>query len=167
VRAGPNLLCRPGPPAANSLMASTRFASVHQEETPQYAYVLAVVSGGLADIIPQIRGPFESWHLYALLGAVFGFFWPAKAVRWGAWLCLPVFMMMFINMVTTGWVVISLNELSILGWSLGPGCLGAYMGSKLYALILAGRRRASVRGCAAGGVAPRRPARGKFADLSD
>lgn len=113
-------------------MAGTHAHSVAGRESPQYACALAILSGGLAFVAPQLRASISTWLACALLATLFGFIWPDKALRWGGWLCLPMFLLLSFEMLSTGNIVgVLLSEGPIFVKALSSACLGAYIGSKL------------------------------------
>ena len=126
-------------------MSGTYPNSHLKRETPQYAYALAILSGGVAIIAPQIGSPISAVLSYALLAALFGSIWPETAVQWACWLCLPMILLLCFDVVATA------NLLGPLITSGPPliksvlfACLGAYTGSILsvhkIASHFAGRR---------------------------
>lgn len=106
--------------------------SIVVDKFPQYAYVLAILSGGTAYILTQLGGNrILPWLVYALLAALFSSIWPDRAMHWGGWLCLPIIMLLCFDVAVT----LSMDGLSnngtILAKALLSACLGAYIGSKL------------------------------------
>ena len=121
-------------------MAVTRSHSFPERESPQYAYALAILSGGIAFIAPQFGAPISTWLSCALLAALFGSIWPYQALQWGGWLCLPLLLLMGFDVISTknlGGVLSS--DGTLLVKALLSACLGAYIGSKLSVRKLAHR----------------------------
>jgi len=121
-------------------MAVTRSHSFPERESPQYAYALAILSGGIAFIAPQFGAPISTWLSCALLAALFGSIWPYQALQWGGWLCLPILLLMCFDVISTrniGGVLSS--DGTLLVKALLSACLGAYIGSKLSVRKLAHR----------------------------
>ncbi|MDT4897300.1 MAG: hypothetical protein QOH25_2377 [Acidobacteriota bacterium] len=112
-------------------MAGTYSKSIVEGESPQYAYALAILSGGIAYIAPQLGTPVAAWLFYALPAALFGFIWPDRGLRWGGLLCLPLISLIFFDMLGTGLIGGILSHGTILVKALSSACLGAYVGSKL------------------------------------
>lgn len=113
-------------------MAGAYSNSIHKAETPQYAYALAILSGGISIIVPQLGVPVPTWFSYLLLAALFGSIWPTKALQWGIWLCLPIVLLMFIDIVVAGNIVgVLLSSGIMLAKAVVSACTGAYVGSKL------------------------------------
>jgi hypothetical protein len=120
-------------------MAGTYSKSIPRKEAPQYAYTLAIFSGGLAFIIPQLGVRVASWLVYASLAALFGFIWPRRALQWGAWLCLPIVVMICFDFLNSWNIGVILSSGQIFLTSFISGCLGAYLGSKLSVRKIANR----------------------------
>jgi uncharacterized protein len=112
-------------------MAGTYSKSLLERESPQYSYVLAIWSGGIAFVILQLGLPVTAWLSYALLAALFAFIWPYKALRWGWWLCLPIGLLIFIDLLVTGNISGVLTSGIMVAKALCSACLGAYVGAKL------------------------------------
>lgn len=100
-------------------------------KSPQYAYALVILSGGVAFIAPQLGAPIDGWLIYALLAALFSFIWPYKAWQWACWLCLPLILLICSDMLITGIFSGIFRNLPILVRVLPSAFLGAYVGSKL------------------------------------
>jgi ankyrin repeat protein len=120
-------------------MAGTYSKSIPRVETPQYAYALAIFSGGLAFIVPQLGAHVASWLSYASLAALFGFIWPNRALQWGGWLCLPIVVLICIDFFSTGSVGVLLSTGLTFVTSFSSASLGAYVGSKLSVRKIADR----------------------------
>src|SRR5438067_1162912 len=121
-------------------MAVTRSHSFPERESPQYAYALAILSGGIAFVAPQFAAPISTWLSCAILATLFGTIWPAQALQWGGWLCLPLLLLMGFDVISTrnlGGVLSS--DGTIFVEALSSACLGAYIGSKLSVRKLAHR----------------------------
>lgn len=112
-------------------MAATHSKPHLQGEFPQYAYALAILTGGIVFMVAQMGAPRVAWASYALLGTLLGAVWPRGGLQWGFWLCLPIILMIFFEAVLT-WKLGGLWGYGmILMQSLGCACLGAYLGSIL------------------------------------
>jgi ankyrin repeat protein len=120
-------------------MAGTYSISIRKRETPQYAYVLAIFSGGIAFLVPQLGAPVATWLSYAPLAALFGSIWPKRALQWGGWLCLPIVVLVCFDFMVTGSITMLVSTGTIFVKSLSSGCLGAYVGSKLSLRKIANR----------------------------
>jgi ankyrin repeat protein len=120
-------------------MAGTHSKSILKRESPQYAYALAIFSGGIAFMAPQLGAPVAPWLSYAILAALFGSIWPHKALQWGGWLCLPIVVMVCFDFVLTGSIGMLSSTGTIFFKSLTSSCLGAYVGSKLSVRKIANR----------------------------
>jgi ankyrin repeat protein len=120
-------------------MAGTYSKSILKRETPQYAYALAIFSGGIAFIVPQFGAPVAPWLSYAPLAALFGSIWPKRALQWGGWLCLPIVVLICFDFIVTGSISMLVNNGTIFVKSLSSACLGAYVGSKLSLRKIANR----------------------------
>jgi len=106
--------------------------SIRKRETPQYAYVLAIFSGGLTFMLPQLGvRPLAAWLSYALLGALFASIWPRRALQWAGWLCLPIVLLIWIDVVVKSSASALLSKGMIFAKAILFACLGAYLGSKL------------------------------------
>lgn len=112
-------------------MAGTYSKSIASRETPQYAYALAIFSGGLAFIVPQLGAHVAPWLSYASLAALFGFIWPNRALQWGGWLCLPIFVLLCFDFFNTWSIGVLLSNGLTFLTAFSSACLGAYVGSKL------------------------------------
>lgn len=121
-------------------MAGTYSKAIFQGESPQYAYALAVLSGGVAFISSQVRSPIAVWLSYAVLAALFGSIWPYRVMQWGIWLCLPIVLLIFFDVMATGSINALLSNGMILVKALPSACLGAYVGSKLSVRKIANRQ---------------------------
>lgn len=114
------------------------------EKYPQYACVLGVLSGGVAFVLTQLGDPLVPWLCYALAAALFASIWPDRAQHWSIWLCLPIFFMLFFDLVTTWSAGMLFRNVITLTKALSAACLGAYAGSKL-SLRRAARRHPNKR----------------------
>jgi ankyrin repeat protein len=110
-------------------MTGTYSNSNLERKAPQYAYALAILSGGIAYIVPQLGVPIASWLSYALLAALFGSIWPYKAWQWGGWLCLPFVLLILMDMLITWSIGGLLSSGTIFAKVLLFASLGAYVGS--------------------------------------
>src|SRR5207248_2448570 len=93
-----------------------------------------------AFVAPQFGAPISTWLSCALLAALFGSIWPAQALQWGGWLCLPLFLLTCFDAISTknfGGVLSSDGVVFVK--ALLSACLGAYVGSKLSVRKLARR----------------------------
>jgi ankyrin repeat protein len=113
-------------------MAATHSKPLLQGEFPQYAYALAILTGGIVFMVSQMGAPLVAWASYALIGALLGFIWPRGGLQWGVWLCLPIILLICFDVVLTWSLGGLLGYVIILGQALGCACLGAYLGSRLY-----------------------------------
>lgn len=120
-------------------MAQTHRSPLVRAEYPQYAYALAIFSGGLAFLAPQIGAPIASWLTYALLAMLFGSIWPYKASQWALWLCLPVMMLIFFDFMISGSINVLYYSGMFLAKTLASAFLGAYVGSRFPVHTLARR----------------------------
>lgn len=112
-------------------MAGTYSESILEGKSPQYAYALAILSGGIAFVVSQLGDPVAALLSYALLAALFAFVWPQGAWQWAGWLCLPVILLIFFDVIITGSVYrLMLNGMAF-AKALPFACLGVYVGSKL------------------------------------
>jgi ankyrin repeat protein len=139
-------------------MTSTYSGSILEGKSPQYAYALVVLSGGIAVIIPQLGSPRSAWPMaawlfYALVAALFSFAWPHKAWQWAVWLCLPIFVLLCFDIVVIGAKAFPRHGTLFIKALLSAG-LGVYTGLKLsrlkisnrYETARANRRRVSRQG---------------------
>jgi excisionase family DNA binding protein len=116
-------------------MAGTYSSSILEGKSPQYAYALVVLSGGIAVVIPQLGSarsgwPLAAWFFYALVAALFSFVWPYKAWQWAVWVCLPIFVLIcFDILVMRGKGIMRSGPLFIK--ALMSAGLGVYAGLKL------------------------------------
>src|SRR5947209_20597534 len=78
-------------------MAWTQTHSKLEGESPQYAYALATLCGGVAFIAPQIEFRIPAWLTYALVASLFASIWPYKSWQWAIWICLPCFSLILFN----------------------------------------------------------------------
>jgi ankyrin repeat protein len=130
----------------NLTMAKRRSKPIHQRELPQYAYALAILSGGLAYVISQLVRPTTSWLTYAFLAALFASVWPYKALQWAVWMCLPAALLICFDVVATGNLTgVLLGSGMTFAKSLSCTCLGAYLGAKIPLGGVAHRRRLKSR----------------------
>ncbi|HKC65506.1 MAG TPA: ankyrin repeat domain-containing protein [Pyrinomonadaceae bacterium] len=148
-------------------MALTQTHSNLEGESPQYAYALAILCGGVAFIAPQIESAIPAWLSYALLAALFASIWPYKSWQWAVWLCLPLCLLILFDMISTGNPAgVLLDYGTVFAKSLSSACLGAYVGSKLSVRKL-GKRPAHRRGLKRGGKrAPTAPVLKESATLT-
>lgn len=128
-------------------MAVTRSHSNLERESPQYAYALAILCGGVAFIAPQIEFRIPAWLSYLVLAALFASIWPYKFLQWAIWICLPLCLLILFDVIAAGNLTGALLSYGmIFAKSLSSACLGAYLGSKLSVRKLANgsahRRRA-------------------------
>lgn len=109
-------------------------------KTPIFAYPLALVAGGVA-MFTFVDAPLFALYLaYAVLGALFGAFWPATSWRWGAWLAIPI-----VGTVVTG--AVSEGTLRIVDWLVMIGVpLFAGAGASAGAQFRARKRAEEVQG---------------------
>lgn len=112
-------------------MAVTYSSAALEAKSPQYAYALVILSGGLAFAASQLGTPIAYWLFYAMLAALFGSIWPYGTWQWGAWLCLPIILLIGFDLFVSGSASGLLNNGMILAKALPSACLGAYVGSKL------------------------------------
>lgn len=119
-------------------MAVTYFTAL-EGKSPQYAYALVILSGGLAFAVSQLGAPIAYWLFYAILAALFGSIWPNGTWQWGGWLCLPIVLLVGFDVFVTGSINALLNNGLILAKALPAACLGAYLGSKLSVRKIANR----------------------------
>jgi ankyrin repeat protein len=113
-------------------MAKYHSEPIHQRDVPQYAYALAILSGGGGYVASQLVQPLTALLSYALLAALFASIWSYKALQWGVWLCLPIGLLIFFDVVATGNLVgVLLANGMMFVKTLFAACLGAYVGSKL------------------------------------
>src|SRR5436853_3616454 len=124
----------------NLFMAKYYPEPIHQREFPQYAYALAILSGGIAYVVSQLVAQRTALFSYALLAALFASIWPYKALQWGVWLCLPVALLICFDVIATGNLVgVVLGSGMVFAKTLSFACLGAYLGSKLSIRKIANR----------------------------
>jgi excisionase family DNA binding protein len=119
-------------------MAGTYFSSILEGKSPQYAYALVVLSGGVAFIIPQVGNPLAAWLSYAMLAALFSFIWHQRAWQWAGWLCLPIFVLICFDIVVMG-AGGFLHNGPIFAKAMLSASLGVYAGSKLSVLKISNR----------------------------
>jgi hypothetical protein len=100
-------------------------------ESPQYAYALAIMSGGVAFLFTQLGAPRTAWFIYALVASLFGSMWPYKPLRWGFWLCLPIFSLVCFELFTGGGLRGLFSYGTMIVKALSSACFGAYVGSML------------------------------------
>ncbi|HEY0323557.1 MAG TPA: ankyrin repeat domain-containing protein [Pyrinomonadaceae bacterium] len=112
-------------------MASTFSHSIVGAKSPQYAYALVILSGGIAFIISQGGELIAAWLLYALLAALFASIWPDRALQWAGWLCLPILLLICFDVLVTGSFYGVGRNGTILIKALPSACLGVYVGSRL------------------------------------
>src|ERR1043166_367078 len=113
-------------------MAKHRPRSILRREIPQYAYALAILSGGLAYVISQLVRPTTSWLTYAFLAALFASVWSYKALQWAVWMCLPAALLICFDVVATGNLIgVLLGSGMTCAKTLSCACLGAYLGAKI------------------------------------
>jgi ankyrin repeat protein len=111
-------------------MAGTYSHHVKETTSPQYAYALVILSGGVAFTFFQQGQPVTGLLIYAVVAALFACLWPDRALRWAAWLCLPVIMLICFDVITTANPMALLRSGPIFAKALPTACLGAYLGSK-------------------------------------
>lgn len=132
-------------------MAWAYYDSILEEKSPQYAYALAILSGGIAFVVAQHGDTTAVWLLYALLAALFASIWPHSAWQWAAWLCLPIVLLTFFDLIITRSSYRFLFDMVTFAKALPLACLGVYVGSKLsirkithrYSNVKRGRRKSS------------------------
>lgn len=112
-------------------MAVTYSNAALEAKSPQYAYALVILSGGIAFSVSQLGTPIAYWLFYALLAALFGSIWPYGTWQWGGWLCLPILLLIGFDVFVSGSVNGLLSNGMILAKALPSACLGSYIGSKL------------------------------------
>lgn len=112
-------------------MAGTYSQSILEGKSPQYAYVLVILSGGFAFILSQFGDPVAAWLFYTLLAALFASIWPDKALQWAVWLCLPIFLLICFDVLITGSTYGLWRNGAIFVKALPSACVGTYVGSKL------------------------------------
>lgn len=144
-------------------MSKTRSMPILNCEVPQYAYALAVLSGGGAYVTAQLVAPLTAWLAYAIIAALFSLIWPYKPMQWGVWICLPIALLIVFDVIATGNIVsLFLFSGVMLVKALFFACLGAYVGSKIpirEIASLASHRKSSKksRGVAQRGLALKKP----------
>lgn len=112
-------------------MASAYSDYILEGKTPQYAYALVILSGGIAFVASQLGAPIAAWLSFALLAACYGSIWPDKAWQWGVWLCLPIILLICSDLIVTGSTFGLLSNGPIFVKVLPSAFFGAYVGSKL------------------------------------
>lgn len=112
-------------------MAGAYSDYIVEGKSPQYSYPLAILSGGIAFMVAQLGDTFPVWLSYALLAALFASVWPHGAWQWAVWLCLPVILLLFIDLFTAGGMQRLLLNGMVFAKALPCACLGVYVGSKL------------------------------------
>lgn len=112
-------------------MAGTYSQSILEGKSPQYAYVLVILSSGFAFILSQFGDPVAAWLFYTLLAALFASVWPDRALQWAVWLCLPIFLLICFDILITGSTYGLWRNGAIFVKALPSACFGAYVGSKL------------------------------------
>ncbi|HYO91726.1 MAG TPA: ankyrin repeat domain-containing protein, partial [Pyrinomonadaceae bacterium] len=126
-------------------MAGAYYDSILEGKSPQYAYALAILSGGIAFVLAQLSDTIAVWLSYALLAALFASVWPNSAWQWAGWLCLPVVLLILFDVIVTG----SFNRLLLNGTMFAKAlllaCLGVYVGSKLSIRKIANRHASAQR----------------------
>lgn len=120
-------------------MAVTYSSPALEVKSPQYAYALVILCGGIAFSISQLGAPVAYWLCYALLAALFGSIWPQGTWQWGGWLCLPIIILIGFDLFVSGSSNGLLTNGLILAKALPSACLGAYLGSTLSPRKLATR----------------------------
>ncbi|HKS26472.1 MAG TPA: ankyrin repeat domain-containing protein [Pyrinomonadaceae bacterium] len=121
-------------------MARAYYDSIHEGKSPQYAYALAILSGGVAFVFAQTGDTIAVLLAYALLAAIFASLWPQSAWQWAVWLCLPLFLLIVLDVVMTGSVRRLLPNMTVFAKALPLACLGIYVGSRLSIRRIANRR---------------------------
>lgn len=102
-----------------------------ERKSPQYAYALVILSGGIGLIIFQLGDLVAALLFYALLAALFSSIWPNKALLWGGWLCLPIVLLVCFDVLISG-SFRGLGRNGLIFVKVFPAaCLGAYVGSQL------------------------------------
>lgn len=112
-------------------MARAYSNRVRVNSSPQFAYAVVILSGGIAFMVFQQGQPLVALLIYGLVAALFACLWPDKAMRWAAWLCLPILMLICFDLLTTANPMSLLRTGPIFAKALPTACLGAYLGSKL------------------------------------
>lgn len=112
-------------------MAGAYSDSILEGKSPQYAYALAILSGGIAFVVAQLGDTVAVWFSYALLAALFASIWPYGSWQWAGWLCLPILMLLCFDLVSTGSFQRLLLNGMVFAKALPFACLGVYVGSKL------------------------------------
>ncbi|MCA1558627.1 MAG: hypothetical protein LC731_08830, partial [Acidobacteria bacterium] len=108
-------------------MASTYSQTFLEGKSSQYGYALVILSGGLALIISQAVAPNATPLFFAVMAAVFASVWPDRPMQWAVWLCLPIFMLICIDLLVTVRVA-ALWRNGILFAKVFPfACLGSYI----------------------------------------
>jgi excisionase family DNA binding protein len=139
-------------------MAGTYSHSILEGKSPQYAYVLVILSGGFAFIISQFGDPIAAWLFYTLLAALFASIWPDRALQWAVWLCLPIFLLICFDVLITGSTYGLWRNGMIFAKALPSACIGTYVGSKLsvrkittrFGIVRVNRKRLNGNGRGAG-----------------
>lgn len=112
-------------------MAGTYSDSVLEVNYPQYAYALAIMSGGAAFLAAQLGEQFAALVTFMLLAAFFASVWPDRAMHWAMWLCLPIVLLICFDFLVTFNIFVILRKGPLFGKALLAASLGAYLGSKL------------------------------------
>jgi excisionase family DNA binding protein len=120
-------------------MAGTYADSSLVGKSPQYAYALAILSGGIAFGVTQLGDTLTSLFFYALLAALFAFIWPGSSVHWAGWLCLPIVLLLCFDLISSFSVYRLQYKGMIFAKAFSIACLGAFIGSKLSVRKIAGR----------------------------
>ncbi|HEX8747103.1 MAG TPA: ankyrin repeat domain-containing protein [Pyrinomonadaceae bacterium] len=132
-------------------MTSAYYDSIPEAKSPQYAYTLAILSGGIAFFIAQFGDTAAFWLSYVLLAALFASIWPHSAWQWAGWLCLPILLLTLFDLLITRSSYRFLFDVMMFAKALPLAGLGVYVGSKLsirkityrYANAQRGRRKSS------------------------
>jgi excisionase family DNA binding protein len=120
-------------------MAGSYSPSIHERKSPQYAYALVILSGGIAFIVTQNSDSITGWLFYALLAALFSFIWPDKASQWACWLCLPIFLLIVFDLIVAWSPLLVWRNGVVFVKALPSACLGVYLGYRLSGLNIASR----------------------------
>ena len=102
---------------------------------PIYAYILAVISGGLVSSL--LTGFSKSIYIlmvmnmggYFIAAIIFGYIWPAKSWRWGLWIVSLMFVMVGISVAFTGLGSCFSKDLPGMFALLVIPCVGGFLGA--------------------------------------
>jgi hypothetical protein len=104
---------------------------VREEPPPQYIYALALVLGGAALLLPELSPLLSRTYItFALLGAAFGFVWPAGGWRFGLCLTLPYLILILLQTMQPGGIDNLLSSPLPVALVLVPACVGSYLGAR-------------------------------------